>query len=60
MGNFNEEYWIRDYFGPYPIDWDLYDLAMGIKREKINIHEYPKNINEIYKPFKEKIKNPKK
>lgn len=52
-------YTIVDYFGPYPIDWELYDLVMGIK--KTNIIDLkikrPTNIYEILKEHKEKSKN---
>jgi hypothetical protein len=61
--NEDGQYWIRDYFGPYPIDWDLYDLAMGIKQTtKIDFTTKIKtNVYEIYKEHKEKSeKNPKK
>ncbi len=58
--NNDRQYWIRDYFGPYPIDWDLYDLAMGIKQKtKIDFNtKIQTNLNEIYKEKLEK--NPKK
>ena len=54
-----DKYTIVDYFGPYPIDWELYDLVMGIK--KTNIIDLkikrPTNIYEILKENKEKSKN---
>jgi hypothetical protein len=54
-----EEFWIRDYFGPYPIDWDLYDIAMGIKPEdKIIKTDFP-NIKEYFDSLPDKIKKPK-
>lgn len=53
----NEEFWIRDYFGPYPIDWDLYDIAMGIKPEDKIIRKDLINLKEIYNT--DKIKKPK-
>ncbi len=54
-----DKYTIVDYFGPHPIDWELYDLVMGIK--KTNIIDLkikrPTNIYEILKENKEKSKN---
>lgn len=56
----NEKFWIRDYFGPYPIDWDLYDIAMGRKpgEKTIDIISYMES--EEYKNFFKDKKNPKK
>lgn len=56
----NEKFWIRDYFGPYPIDWDLFDIAMGRKpgEKTIDIISYMES--EEYKNFFKDKKNPKK
>ena len=60
-----DKYTIIDYFGPYPIDWEMYDMLRGIKPiDKIDLKiNRPHNINEIFdehmKNFGKK-KNPKK
>ena len=56
----NEKFWIRDYFGPYPIDWDLFDIAMGRKpgEKTIDIISYMES--EEYKNFFKGKKKPKK
>lgn len=56
----NEKFWIRDYFGPYPIDWDLYDIAMGRKpgEKTIDIISYMES--EEYQNFFKDKKKPKK
>ena len=60
MDKDNKEFWIRDYFGPYPIDWDLYDIAMGRKpgEKTIDIINYMES--EEYKNFFKDKKTPKK
>jgi hypothetical protein len=60
MNKDNKEFWIRDYFGPYPIDWDLYDIAMGRKpgEKTIDIISYMES--EEYKNFFKDKKIPKK
>lgn len=56
MDKDKKEYWIRDYFGPYPINWDLYDIAMGRKPgdNKIEIKDFLES--DEYKNFFEKNK----
>ena len=56
----NEKFWIRDYFGPYTIDWDLYNIAMGRKpgEKTIDIISYMES--EEYKNFFKDKKKPKK
>ena len=56
-------YTIVDYFGPYPIDWEMYDQLRGIKpSDKIDLTiKRPYNINDIFEDYKKKIngtKNP--
>jgi hypothetical protein len=43
------DFTIVDYFGPYPIDWDMYDKVMGIK--KPSILDLKTNIKYNYKDF---------
>ena len=56
MDKDKKEYWIRDYFGPYPINWDLYDIAMGRKTgdNKIELKDFLES--DEYKNFFEKNK----
>jgi hypothetical protein len=56
MDKDKNEFWIRDYFGPYPINWDLYDIVMGRKPgdNKIELKDYL--TSDEYKNFFEKNK----
>ena len=60
MDKDKKKFWIRDYFGPYPINWDLYDIAMGRTPgdNKIELKDYLES--DDYKNFFEKYKKSKK
>jgi hypothetical protein len=59
-----DKYTIVDYFGPYPIDWDLYNMVMGIKTVDImkTSIERPFSYNtfDLKKEKLKENKNPKK